>query len=75
MSKEQIIEGALGLSEEDREWLAEELWLSIDHSSPEEIEKAWIKEAEKRMDSVRNGTATLHDGPQVLKELREKYTR
>ena len=75
MSKEQIIEGALALSEEDRESLAEELWLSLSHSSAEEIEKAWIDEAEKRIEGVRNGTVALHDGPQVMKELREKYSK
>lgn len=75
MSKEQLKQEALTWSEEDREWLAEELLLSLDHSSPDEIEKAWIDEAEKRMESVRNGTAILHDGPQVMKELREKYTQ
>ena len=74
MSKDQIKQAALALSEEDREALAEELWLSIDHSTSEEIEKAWIEEAEKRVESIRNGTAILHDGPTVMKELREKYS-
>jgi putative addiction module component (TIGR02574 family) len=75
MSKDQIREEALALSEEERELLAEELWLSVHSTSSEEIEKAWIAEAEKRMEDVRNGTEILHDGPQVMKELREKYSR
>lgn len=75
MSKEQIIEGALALNEEERESLAEELWLSVHHSSPEEIEKIWIEEVEKRMESVRNGTAILHNGPEVMGELRAKYSK
>ena len=75
MSKEQIRQEALALSEEDREALAEELLLTIDRSTPEEIEKAWIEEAEKRVESIRNGTAILHDGPAVMEELREKYRK
>ena len=75
MSKEQIREEALALSEEERELLAEELWLSLDRSSPVEIENAWIAEAEQRMDNVRNRTAVLYDGPEVMKELRAKYSR
>ncbi|MFI5264311.1 MAG: addiction module protein [Candidatus Kapaibacterium sp.] len=70
MSKEQIIEGALALSEEERELLANRLWLSLEHNSSEDIEKAWMEEAERRLDDFHAGKVKTYDGEEVLKELR-----
>ena len=69
MSKEQIIEGALLLEEGDRELLAERLLLSIDHSPPEEIERLWMEEIEKRLENMRAGNMTYYNGEKVLNEL------
>ena len=75
MSREQVIQEALALSEEDREMLAEDLLLSLKGVSSEQIEKAWIDEAKRRLDEVRAGTAILHDADEVIEELRKKYSR
>ncbi len=72
MSKEQITEQALLLPPEDRERLAELLFLTLDHSSSEEIEKAWIEEAERRLDKIHNGTAVLLDGNEVMQRMKKR---
>ncbi len=75
MSKEQIIEGALALDEKDRELLAETLLLSIDHTPPEEIERLWMEEIEKRLTNMHNGNTTYYDGDKVLSDLRARLNQ
>ncbi len=72
MSKEQIIDGALALNEEDRELLAERLLLSIEHAPPEEIERLWMEEIEKRLENMRAGNTTYYNGEKVLSDLRAR---
>jgi hypothetical protein len=36
-----------------------------------EIEKAWIEEAERRLDEIENGEAEMVSGPQAMNELKK----
>jgi putative addiction module component (TIGR02574 family) len=72
MSTEQITQQALALPPEEREKLAELLYLTLDHSSSEEIEQAWIEEAERRLDKIHNGTAVLLDGNEVMQRMKKR---
>jgi putative addiction module component (TIGR02574 family) len=71
MTKEQIIEEAMRLDEREREQVVETLRLTINHGTPEEIEKRWADEAERRLDDILNGTSKTLDGPEFMKNLRQ----
>ena len=70
MSKEQLLEEVLSLSEEDREFLAEGLLLSINHTSTEEIDSLWKTEAANRLDRTNNGELSTFDGKEIINTLR-----
>ena len=66
----KILEQALALPEEDRLLIAAELKGSIDTSdSPDEVEAAWRDEIVRRLKSIQDGTAILHDWDEVEREL------
>jgi putative addiction module component (TIGR02574 family) len=72
----QILEEALTLPEEDRLYLVEALRESIEAVEPqEEVDAAWHEEIERRLKSIEDGTAILHDGETVFRELMGKYER
>jgi putative addiction module component (TIGR02574 family) len=65
---------ALRLSPEDRARLAVRLLSSLEGSaeSPEEIEKVWIAEAERRFQELRAGVVQGIPARDVFAELRTK---
>ena len=69
---EKVRDAALDLSIEERSLLAEQLWDSARTAKEREIDAAWIKEVERRVKSIEDGTAELLDGEEVLRELRSK---
>jgi putative addiction module component (TIGR02574 family) len=71
----KILERALALPEEDRLYLVEALQESLPSESQEEIDAAWKDELARRIQSIDDGTAVLHDGETVLRELMAKYER
>ncbi len=71
MSREQLIHEALSLPQKEREMLAEELLVSVDRISSQEVESLWKVEAERRLDVMLNGSSTPIDGPEFLKKLRQ----
>jgi putative addiction module component (TIGR02574 family) len=72
----KILEEALTLSEKERLFLAEALQESVDRpESQEEIDTVWREEIARRLKSIENGTAVLHDGETVFRELMSKYER
>jgi putative addiction module component (TIGR02574 family) len=72
----QILEEALTLPEEDRKYLVEALRESIEPLEPhEEVDSAWREEIGRRLESIENGTAVLHDGETVFRELMGKNER
>ena len=70
----EIEKDALGLSPEDHARLAVRLISSLEESgeSPEQIEKLWIAEAERRFQELRNGLVQGISAREVFAELRNK---
>ena len=67
-----LLEELLVLPAEDRALIAAELEASLEeeHASPEELEKAWAVEIEKRSRDVEEGRATPIAAEDVHRELR-----
>ena len=55
MQLEQITKEIMNLSLEERAELAQRLLISLDEAPPAEIERLWIKEAERRLQAFREG--------------------
>ena len=70
----EIEKNALQLSAEDRARLAVRLLSSLEETteSPEEIEKFWIAEAERRFQELRDGVVRGIPAREVFAELRNK---
>lgn len=68
MNKDQIENEALNLSIEQRAELIQNLLISIDEESEEEILGEWIKEAKTRAEQLTSGTVL----PISAEEVREK---
>jgi putative addiction module component (TIGR02574 family) len=70
----EIEQDALRLSAEDRARLAVRLLSSLESAteSPEEIEKLWIAEAERRFQELHNGIVQGIPAQEVFAELRNK---
>ena len=66
----RIIEEALALPKEELVRLVAELQEQVESSdSPAEIEAAWHDELVKRVRSIEDGSAVLHDGDEMDAEL------
>lgn len=66
----KIIEEALALPKEELLLVVAELQESVESiDSPEEIDAAWRDEIVKRLRSLQDGSAVLHDGEEVDREL------
>jgi putative addiction module component (TIGR02574 family) len=70
----EIEKDALKLSAEDRARLAVRLLSSLEETteSPEEIEKLWIVEADRRFQELRDGVVKGIPAREVFAELRKK---
>lgn len=55
---EKLLEEALKLPESQRRLLAQELLETVGNESPEEVERAWVEEAKKRLDDIEAGRST-----------------
>lgn len=73
-SLSEVVKDALRLSPEDRARLAVRLISSLEESaeSPEEIEKLWMAEAERRFVELRDGVVQGIPAQEVFAELRNK---
>ncbi|MBN1655080.1 MAG: addiction module protein [Deltaproteobacteria bacterium] len=66
----QILEEALTLPEEERLFLVEALKESFEPVEPqEEVDAAWRDEINRRLKSIEDGTAVLHEWQDVKREL------
>ena len=72
MTREQIRSAALQLDPTDREALAEELLLSIDHAERESIDAAWLAEAYRRDESLRMGGTTARPVDEVIARIKQR---
>jgi len=55
MSKQELIDALMNLDEKERLEISEMLYQTVNPMS-EEIEQAWIKECERRYQSIQDGT-------------------
>lgn len=72
---DDILGAALALPSEDRARLADELVVSLDGLSQEQIEAAWAEEIERRIRDIDEGKVVPIDGEQVMRELRARRGR
>jgi putative addiction module component (TIGR02574 family) len=70
----EIEDDALRLPPEDRARLAVDLLASLEESveSPEEVEKLWLAEAERRFQELREGVVQGIPAREVFAQLRAK---
>jgi len=69
----EVITAALALPPAVRAELAEELLNSLEDQEQQAIDTAWADEAERRIDQLDNGAATLLPGDQVIAKLRNRF--
>lgn len=67
---EVLFQHARALSNEEQRELAERILL---HVEPPELSPAWKSEIARRLKSLDDGTAVLHDHDEVMQELLAKY--
>jgi hypothetical protein len=66
---------AMRLPARARALLADALLGSLEDEAAQEIERAWVEEADARLESHRRGEIAALDGPNVLRDLRERSRR
>ncbi|REL32971.1 addiction module protein [Rhodohalobacter sp. SW132] len=74
MNKDQIISIINDLPIDQRIEIADQILQSLHQVDPE-IEKAWAKEARRRLDEFEEGKVKAIPGDQVFEQLREKYSK
>jgi len=72
---EQIAREALLLTPAQRAELADLLVGSLDSTPPDEIQRLWIEEANRRLEEVRSGKVKPIPGEDVLAEARRLAKR
>lgn len=68
----EIENSALNLNKKEKARLADKLLQSIHGKIDPDIEKAWIKEVQKRKKSLKSGESSLHSSSEVLSEARKR---
>ena len=63
------------LSADDRMHLLRDLIADLDGSMDEDVEKAWIEEAERRYKGLKGGTAELIPAEEVFAQARARLKR
>jgi putative addiction module component (TIGR02574 family) len=71
----QILRDALNLSPTDRAELVEQLLASFDFPARQEIDAAWAKEAEDRIDAYERGEIEAIPASDVFKEIDRQAPR
>lgn len=70
---ELVREDALALSDADRVALTRDLLSSLDAAEADpDVEQAWAKEAERRLEEIRSGKVQPVPGEEVLRKARER---
>jgi putative addiction module component (TIGR02574 family) len=73
MTKQQLYAEAMALDVREREALAEDLLLTVDDGTREEIDAAWALEIERRIGEFERGEVKPIPGEQVFRELRARH--
>jgi putative addiction module component (TIGR02574 family) len=71
----ELLKAALDLPSEERERLAEALWVSLDGGSAEDVERAWAHELERRMDEADTGAVKAVPWSEVEAEALDAIRR
>ena len=69
MTKNELLAEAMALAPEEREALAEELWLSLDGEDRESIDAAWLEEARRRDAAYASGQVQAKPADEVVQRL------
>lgn len=69
---EAVLKQALALSQDERVQVADHLYGSISLEEEQEIEKAWIEEAQRRYADYKAGNVELISADVVIERLRKK---
>ncbi|MFP4549008.1 MAG: addiction module protein [Fidelibacterota bacterium] len=72
---EKIYEQALELPAEDRMELIDKLLISENLPTQQEINQAWSKEVERRIQEIENGDVELIPGDVVFERINKKYKK
>ena len=67
--EDALFDAALSLPDERRAVLAEKLLDSLEDKIPQDIEEAWIKEAESRLQAYREGKIEAIPAEEVLRSF------
>ena len=70
----ELFNEAVSLPVEMRTQLVEKLLLSL-NPSQKEIDKLWAKEAERRVEEIRNGKVKTLSGEKVFKKILNRQSR
>jgi hypothetical protein len=70
LTAEMVVQEALGLPTGQRALLAEKLLDSLAGETNPDVDRAWMDEVRKRRAAVRDGSATLIDGPEAVRQAR-----
>ncbi len=74
-SVEELAAQAIHLSPDDRSRLAELLLASLPDGTDAEVEAAWDREIQRRVEAVKAGTAVLFPAEEVHAAARKLYER
>jgi putative addiction module component (TIGR02574 family) len=66
-----VLQDALRLPLEDRSRIATRLIASVDDDDGFELSPAWMAEIDRRMQAVKNGTATLIPHDEAMESVRK----
>jgi putative addiction module component (TIGR02574 family) len=69
MTKDQILSEAMALGPDEREALAEELWLSLNGERQKEVDAAWLEEVRRRDAAFAAGEVQASDLDDVMARL------
>jgi putative addiction module component (TIGR02574 family) len=75
VTPEDLAEKAMEMPSESRARLADILVESLDEATLSSIDRAWLDEAKRRLDEVRNGRAKTIPADEALKQVRDSLKR
>ncbi len=68
-------EAAMKLTEDERAFLADELYRSLDDATQDQIHDEWAAEISRRLAQIDRGEAEFVDGEAVLRDLEEDLNK
>ena len=66
---DSVRDAALALPPEERAALAEQLLSSLDDDAQKQIDAAWVREGEQRVEAFNSGKSRSYPAEQVFREL------